>query len=288
MASLYADELITEVRADTATIARILSHGIHTYDLPHATPVDFSHIFPGPFDEDRTIDVLSIATLHRTEALDSFTYSNATPDPRSVLSALMRYFPDVWCLTESMRRAGAAGNIRLNMKGSLSFSWTSVLDNVSRSGIWSNQTFVFEIIQVLTHYGLQHSNVASNLAATGDHVSASKILKKGAGILKYVLTNLLPKWQSKPKNIPLECEPYVLDGIARIMLCQSQSMAIAKVLSDPIKCLSFPPATLAKLFHGCKELMDNAAASLRRLPKIIFARVDTELLGKHMHIHIYI
>ena len=183
MASLYDDDLQTEVTQDTLRIARILSNGIHTYDLPTTKPVDFTQIFPGPFDDARTLDMLSIATVHREEASESFTYSNATPDPRNVVNALKRYFPDVWCLTESMRRAGAAGNIRLNMKGSLLFQWSSVVDNASRSNMWSNKTFVYEIIMVLAHYGLLHSNVASNQAAAGDHVTASKTLRQGAGIL---------------------------------------------------------------------------------------------------------
>ena len=100
-----------------------------------------------------------------------------------------------------MRRAGAAGNIKLNMKGVLLFQWSSILDNVSRSGIWSNQTFVFEIIMVLAHYGLLHSNVARNQASVGDHVNASKTLKQGAGILKFVCSELLPKWQSRPEKV---------------------------------------------------------------------------------------
>ena len=103
-----------------------------------------------------------------------------------------------------MRRAGAAGNIKLNMKGVLLFQWSSVLDNVSRSGIWSNQTFVFEIIMVLAHYGLLHSNVARNQASVGDHVNASKTLKQGAGILKFVCSELLPKWQSRPEKVKNE------------------------------------------------------------------------------------
>ena len=103
-----------------------------------------------------------------------------------------------------MRRAGAAGNIKLNMKGVLLFQWSSILDNVSRSGIWSNQTFVFEIIMVLAHYGLLHSNVARNQASVGDHVNASKTLKQGAGILKFVCSELLPKWQSRPEKVKSE------------------------------------------------------------------------------------
>ncbi len=247
MASFYDDDLTKEILQDTARIARILSKGIHTYDIPSTKPVDFSHVFPGPFDEPRTLDVLSIATVHREEAAASFTYSNAVPDPRNIVNALKRYFPDVWCLTESMRRAGAAGNIRLNMKGQLLFQWSSIADNCSRSNTWSNSTFVYEIIMVLVHYGLMHSNVAKNQATGGKHVEASKTLKQGAGVLKFVCVELLPKWQSRPAKVPLECEADVLDGCARLMMAQSQQMAIAKVLSSG---KSFPPGTLAKLLLG--------------------------------------
>ena len=247
MASFYDDDLTKEIEQDTARIARILSNGIHTYDIPSTKPVDFSHVFPGPFDEPRTLDVLSIATVHREEAAASFTYSNAVPDPRNIVNALKRYFPDVWCLTESMRRAGAAGNIRLNMKGQLLFQWSSIVDNCSRSNTWSNSTFVYEIIMVLVHYGLMHSNVAKNQATGGKHVEASKTLKQGAGVLKFVCVELLPKWQSRPAKVPLECEADVLDGCARLMMAQSQQMAIAKVLSSG---KSFPPGTLAKLLLG--------------------------------------
>ena len=247
MASFYDDDLTKEIQQDTARIARILSNGIHTYDIPSTKPVDFSHVFPGPFDEPRTLDVLSIATVHREEAAASFTYSNAVPDPRNIVNALKRYFPDVWCLTESMRRAGAAGNIRLNMKGQLLFQWSSIVDNCSRSNTWSNSTFVYEIIMVLVHYGLMHSNVAKNQATGGKHVEASKTLKQGAGVLKFVCVELLPKWQSRPAKVPLECEADVLDGCARLMMAQSQQMAIAKVLSSG---KSFPPGTLAKLLLG--------------------------------------
>jgi len=44
--------------------------------------------------------------------------------------------------------------------------------------------------------------------------------------------------------VPLECEPDCLDGCARLMLAQSQQMAIAKVLSSG---KTFPSSTLAKL-----------------------------------------
>ena len=44
--------------------------------------------------------------------------------------------------------------------------------------------------------------------------------------------------------MPLECEPDCLDGCARLMLAQSQQMAIAKVLSSG---KTFPSSTLAKL-----------------------------------------
>ena len=174
MVSLFEDDLVGEIRSDTERIGRILSNGVHQYEIPITEKVNFEYIFPGPFDEDRTKDALSIATAHREEAMASFSYGNAQPDPRNVLGALKRYFPDVWCLTESMRRAGAAGNIKLNMKGKLNFAWSSSLDNCSRSHTWTNQTFVFEIIMILSHYGLIHSNVARNQAVAGDHVGASK------------------------------------------------------------------------------------------------------------------
>ena len=105
MASLYDDELQSEITADTIRITRILSSGIHMYDIPTTRSMDFTKIFPGPFDNATTADVLSVATSHREEALDSLTYSNASPDPRNVVNSLRTYFPDVWCLTESMRRA---------------------------------------------------------------------------------------------------------------------------------------------------------------------------------------
>jgi hypothetical protein len=62
-----------------------------------------------------------------------------------------------------------------------------------------------------------------------------------------VCVELLPKWQSRPAKVPLECEADVLDGCARLMMAQSQQMAIAKVLSSG---KSFPPGTLAKLLLG--------------------------------------
>ena len=105
MASLYDDELQSEMAADTIRVTRILSSGIHMYDIPTTRTMDFTKIFPGPFDNATTADVLSVATSHRDEALDSLTYSNASPDPRNVVNSLRTYFPDVWCLTESMRRA---------------------------------------------------------------------------------------------------------------------------------------------------------------------------------------
>ena len=102
MASLYDDELQSEITADTIRITRILSSGIHMYDIPTTRSMDFTKIFPGPFDNATTADVLSVATSHREEAMDSLTYSNASPDPRNVVNSLRTYFPDVWCLTESM------------------------------------------------------------------------------------------------------------------------------------------------------------------------------------------
>jgi hypothetical protein len=80
-------------------------------------------------------------------------------------------------------------------------------------------------------------------------------LRVGAGILKFVCAELLPKWQSRPEKTPLECEADVLDGCARIMLAQSP-----------------------QLLAGAYELMKDAAASLRRLSKANFSRLDPSLL----------
>ena len=77
----YDEDLKIEVTNDTTRIARLLSNGIHTYTIPHTKPIDFATIFPGPFDEPRTKDILSIATVHREEASSSFTYvSKATQE----------------------------------------------------------------------------------------------------------------------------------------------------------------------------------------------------------------
>ena len=93
-------------------------------------------------------------------------------------------------------------------------------------------------------------------------------------------TEVLPKWRARPKNkLPLEVEVEALDACAKIMLAQSQQLAIAKAMSAEAggkKALA--PGTLAKLCMGCHQMMTEAAANLRKLSKADFERLDHGLL----------
>lgn len=287
MAALFSDPdeaLAADLAAERALVSRLLANGVHVYGAATTMPLVFEDIFPGPFDEDATSDALRVASVHREEVREAMASpgGGAPPDPRGIVGALRQYFPDIWSLTESLRTAGTVGKVKLNMRGTLRFTWTSVLDRESRStSKWGNQTFVFEIVMVLAQLGLAHADVAANCAAAGDLPGAARTLRQGAGILQFVCVEVLPKWRARPKNkLPLEVEVDVLDACARIMLAQSQQLAVAKALSasasGPKKGLA--PATLAKLCMGCHQMMTEAAASLRKLPKAEFERLDHGLL----------
>ena len=109
-----------ELLADASLVSRILARGIHVYGAPRTVPLVFEDNFPGPFDEDATSDALRVASAHRAEVLEALSCDGAPRCARcrrgseAILSGHL--VPD-----RSLRTAGKAGKIKLNMRGTLRF-----------------------------------------------------------------------------------------------------------------------------------------------------------------------
>ena len=262
---------MTELAEDSSqAIVRTIAH-ISKFSNPLSKKLSFEETFSGPFNE-KTMDVLEVASKRREALMSSLTYGGSTPDPRAIVAACKEYYPTVWCITESMVHGS---DEPVKMKNKYKFSWTSVLDRRGRVSHWTNPAFVFEMAEILTLQALQTSNVAANCSAAEDYVSAAKLLREAAGILIYVADTLLPKWESTPALVPFEVNSSVLKALAKVMQAQAQQMAIAKVLSSGKK---LPSSLLSKLFVGCISYYEDAAGLLRKLPKDDFDQLDTLLL----------
>ena len=251
-------------------IVRVMSH-ICKFSTPLSHKIVYEDIFKGPFNE-KTTDMLEIASKQREALMSSLTYGGSTPDPRAIVASCKEYYPTLWSLTESIVHNGET---KVTMKKKYKFAWTSVLDRRQKASHWTNPAMVFELMEILVLQGLQTSNVAANCSATGDYVSAAKYLREAAGTLLYVAENLVPKWENIPPLIPFETNGNVLRALANVMQAQAQQMAIAKVLSSGKQ---VPTALLSKLYIGCIAFYDEAASFLRKLEKKDFDLLDTVLL----------
>ena len=92
---------MTELAEDSSqAIVRTIAH-ISKFSNPLSKKLSFEETFSGPFNE-KTMDVLEVASKRREALMSSLTYGGSTPDPRAIVAACKEYYPTVWCITESM------------------------------------------------------------------------------------------------------------------------------------------------------------------------------------------
>lgn len=248
---------------------------MNEFGSPTTKSIKYEDYFNDCFKDEKTIDLIKLASMQRDAVIEGLTYVDAKPDPRNVALTVDSYLPSLLTIISSLEEAG---DMKIKMKKPLQFQWTSRLYKKRKEFV--ENEFVFEaaytlMIKSIAHFDTACEIIQSSKSATNETLKiaeATQELRLGAGIHDYVSSSLLPKWNNPPKNRPHELMPAVVSTLSSIFQADAQRLTIAKAV------LAGSPALLiAKLLLGCISRYDFAIRILRTLSRDEFQLIHDSI-----------
>lgn len=226
--------------------------------------VDFQASFVSSSGSDEAKALIMNLNVTRKQMLIELSSPNNAAALR--MSCLDQYLPLITTLLTSLNMQPPVA-----IEKQFSFEWRGGFSPAEQMAYHQSNEMIFELGMVLHTKAVLHYNIAVELLQ-GDVVTnlqvAGQNLRAGAGILRYMATELLPKWlagpQGKGGRPPELCEEVCL-AYAELFTASAQQMAFVKALT---KVGGSPAGILTKVGQGVVTLITGNYDPARLLPDI--------------------
>lgn len=226
---------------------------------------DFIQCFYCSAGEESVMDFVKNLSHAREQMKDAL--ASAHLNSTSCLEAIDAYIPLLWRLLASLD-----GQDPVKVESPLRFVWRgSVIHGNPKLDSLTYADVIFELIMSLHSKGVVTANLAAEIAES-DASSVNKAaacLREASAIMKYLASNLIPRWKTRSnyRYCPPETDSLYCDYLAEYLMASSNQMCAAKALqgSAPVGLLASLCLTVTRSMESCLKALSVSGLSIKDL-----------------------
>lgn len=236
------------------------------------TNVFFDQCFKSSSKTDESRNFIASLSCAQKDFINKLNQQNT--DLLSVISSIDCYLPLLFFLLNSLQNQN-----QVNVDFLLCFRWHGAI--TASPNITSSEVIIFDLINVIHTKAIAHYKVALNSLKNDNRNLnfAGQHLMTAAGVMRFLASDLIPKWLSRPSVVPPEANETMCYALECFFKACAQKCALVKaVLKEVESQVATPPQVLCKLSCAVVEQCSLCLNTALLLDTKYMALVDRELL----------